>query len=364
MSLTEKTNAMPDAATLALWRAAENGDLRELEAAVRRVADIDACNEHGVTALMRAAQQGHVRVVRVLLEHSADTNIKRNDKFTALALAAFFGHTAVVRELMENGADSRASTRSGTSPQMWATARTFNEVVNQLEKPAPATPVRKPVNGPAKVPNAVKMPEPVRQSAAVPVVVRTLKEPPEIWDLVHEVPRGFNARSAFAARLKSTGLVFRMAAGVVLIAVSVVGVMMLLRGVQARSEKDSEFSSRAPVATTNAANEAPKTEVRAESAAVDAAPITRATDDTENAVTTQKTGSRTRVVSSHRVERVQTRRAAAAEVVQPIVTPTEKAESEPRPAPQTRVKANTPLSPQLIAPSKSATPKPKVIQWP
>ena len=354
---------MPDAATLALWRAAENGDLRELEAAVRRVADIDARNEHGVTALMRAAQQGHVRVVRVLLEHGADTNIKRNDKFTALALAAFFGHTAVVRELMENGADSRASTRSGTSPQMWATARTFNEVVNQLEKPAPATPVRKPVNEPVKAPNAVKVPEPVRQPASVPVVVRTLKEPPEIWDLVHEVPRGFNARSAFAARLKSTGLVFRMAAGVVLIAVSVVGVMMLLRGVQARSEKDSEFSPRAPIATTNAASEAPKAEIRVESAP-DPLPITRATDDTENAVTTQKTGPRTRVVSSHRVERVQTRRVAAAEVVQPVATPTEKAEPETRPAPQTRVKANTPLSPQLIAPSKSATPKPKVIQWP
>src|SRR5690349_76010 len=135
MALAEKRIPSFDATTLALWRVAESGDVEELAALLPRVANINARNEHGVTALMRAAQEGHVDVVRVLLEHGADANIKRNDKFTALALAAFFGHTAVVRALMEHGADSQASTRSGTSPQMWATARTFNEVVDQLEKP-------------------------------------------------------------------------------------------------------------------------------------------------------------------------------------------------------------------------------------
>ena len=113
------------------------GDVAALASVLKRVPDINARNEHGVTALMRAAQFGHVRMVRALLEHGADANITRNDKFTALALAAFFGHTQVVRALMEHGADSQASTRYGTSPHMWATARTFNEVVNQLDKPAP-----------------------------------------------------------------------------------------------------------------------------------------------------------------------------------------------------------------------------------
>ena len=133
MAFAEKKLVLPDAATLALWRVAENGNVEELVELLSRAPDINARNEHGVTALMRAAQNGRARMVRALLEHGADANIKRNDKFTALALAAFFGHTEVVRTLMEHGADSKASTRGGTSPQMWATARTFNEVANLLE---------------------------------------------------------------------------------------------------------------------------------------------------------------------------------------------------------------------------------------
>src|ERR1051326_4484275 len=133
MAFAEKKLLTFDAGTLGLWRVAEGGDIEELVALLPRVADINARNEHGMTALMRAAQGGGAEMVRVLLEHGADANIKRNDKFTALALGAFFGHTEVVRVLMEHGADSRASTRGGTSPQMWATARTFNEVANQLD---------------------------------------------------------------------------------------------------------------------------------------------------------------------------------------------------------------------------------------
>src|SRR5689334_14508495 len=144
MASAQKKLATFDAASIALWRVAETGDVEELIALLPRVGNINARNEHGMTALMRAAQDGRVKMVRALLEHGADANIKRNDKFTALALAAFFGHTEVVRVLMEHGADSRASTRGGTSPQMWATARTFNEVVDQLEKPV-AAPVVEPL---------------------------------------------------------------------------------------------------------------------------------------------------------------------------------------------------------------------------
>ena len=37
-----------------------------------------------------------------------------------------------------------------------------------------------------------------------PVVVRRLKDPPEIWDLVHETPAHFNPTGAFVARLTSS----------------------------------------------------------------------------------------------------------------------------------------------------------------
>src|ERR1044072_5970788 len=120
-------------------------------------------------------------MVRVLLEHGADANIKRNDKFTALALAAFFGHTEVVRVLMEHGADSRASTRGGTSPQMWATARTFNEVANQLDNSvAPGTQIpRKPLQV-VKPSSIVDKPSPIiEKPAASPII------PPPGWALLN-----------------------------------------------------------------------------------------------------------------------------------------------------------------------------------
>src|ERR687890_275734 len=116
-----------DAVIRELWRVAESGDTDELVHILSRGVDVNARNQHGMTALMHAARNGHERVVRALLEHGADPNITRNDRFTALALAAFFGHTETVRILIENGAKTEVVTRSGTSPTMWARARTFTE---------------------------------------------------------------------------------------------------------------------------------------------------------------------------------------------------------------------------------------------
>src|SRR5690349_13070575 len=162
MSVAARKLVVIDTATRELWRVAESGDVNELAAIVSRGVNVNARNEHGMTALMRAARLGHAAVVRALLEHGADPNVARNDKFTALALAAFFGHTETVRILIEHGAKTEIVTRSGTSPSMWATARTFTDVARCMEK----------------------TPAPVRR-AAVPVpVVKTLTDPPEIWDLV------------------------------------------------------------------------------------------------------------------------------------------------------------------------------------
>src|SRR5215467_1378166 len=171
-----------DAATRELWRVAECGAAGELAALLLRGVDVNARNEHGMTALMRAARCGHAAAVRTLLERGADPNIARNDRFTALALAAFFGHTETVRILIEHGAKTEVVTRSGTSPRMWATARTFSDAARCLEKPGPVRPAR------------AVFPAPV---------VQTLKEPPEIWNIVHEEPKGFDARAAFVSRIKS-----------------------------------------------------------------------------------------------------------------------------------------------------------------
>ena len=393
MASAEKKLATPDAATLALWRVAEDGSVAELIDLLPRVPDINACNEHGVTALMRAAQNGRVKLVRVLLEHGADANIKRNDKFTALALAAFFGHTDVVRTLMEHGADLKAATRSGTSPRMWATARTFSEVVNQLENKTQAAPPVRPLVKPLAVVKetpATRVTPPAPAEPREPLVVRTLKDPPEIWDLVHEAPRTFDPRSAFVNRLKSmkTGLAFRAATVVVLLGMCVVGVLVL-RGVQARNERPSEPQRddvSQPVVSTEPGNSShpsnpsqpdnaaqPVSEPAAITTSVSGAtetgaetepemkPLAPLTAETGRTFVGRKFGSG-RVVSSHRVERY-TPRVVASEAAEPVAAPSEKPQP-PRVEAPAKPKANVPLSPQLITPAKSSTTKSKVIQWP
>lgn len=386
MTPAKKIEAIPDAATLALWRAAEKGELDEVASLLARGVDINARNEHGVTALMRAAQQGHARMVRALLEHGADANMKRNDKFTALALAAFFGHTEVVRTLMEYGADSQASTRHDTSPQMWATARTFKAVVKSLEKsgPAKANPVPAPV--PARAPASAPRPRPAPASALTPqtvaarpaaTVIRTLKDPPEIWDLVHEVPRHFDARSVFMTRLKSmrSGWAFRVAAALIIVALSTVGVMVL-RSVQARNERNSVVQREASPQTVtqpskamnvagnnsqpvNHNNEQPPAAAVPEAAPESSLP---GPTNSEDGFGVRK---RSLIMSSHRGPRSDAQRSVTDDLVQPAVAASEKSDSPVRSAvAASKPSAPSPLSPQLISPPKNSAPKGKVIQWP
>src|SRR6185369_4895540 len=189
------------AVTAELLRVAESGDVDELVGLLPRVIDINARNRHGMTALMKAAFLGHEPVVRVLLEHGADPNLMRNDSFTALALAAFFGHVETVKTLIEFGARTEVVTRSGASARAWARARTYEDVAQCLEKHAPP---KKPVIAIAPTPTPVDEPLRVESTPlAVTPTVKTLSEPPEIWDLVHEAPRDFNPRSAFVSRLVS-----------------------------------------------------------------------------------------------------------------------------------------------------------------
>ena len=338
-----------DAATRELWRVAEIGDTDALAGILSRGVDINARNQHGVTALMRAAHYGHDRMVRMLLAHGADPNIPRNDKFTALALAAFFGHTETVRLLIENGAKTEVVTRSGTSPRMWAMARTCTEAARCFEQPkraqvAAVPVVAKPVPAPAPVP------------VPMAVAVRTLKDPPEIWDLVHEVPRGeFTARSAFVSRLKSMNRAFTLGAVAVLLLVACGVGALVLRSSQARN-----LQPEIPP-TTTAADTAVSPPVNVESSAPATPPSE--TDEFLSAHATKK-ALVTRQTKRHPVGDQNVIEAA------PIVEPPAASPAVASPEfekPKTDSVAKSPsnaLSPQLITPAKSAPPKGKVIQWP
>lgn len=346
MSATVKQYTKSNAVARELWRVAESGEVDELGQVFSHGAHVNARNKHGMTALMRAACQGHARMVRALLERGADPNMVRNDKFTALALAAFFGHTETVRILIEHGANANVVTRCGASAQAWAIARTFHEAARCLDSHAP-------------------VPAPARAPAPAPVVIKTLKDPPEIWDLVQEVPKGFNARSAFVSRVKALKKSFalRIAAVAVVSTACVVGVLVL-RGSQARS-----LSVEPPASQSVAATEvtAPvNVETKTSETPVDPSPpaVNEFSHHSESSsvndkpsrkvILTRQTRSRA-TPEEEPVQTVQSREVAAAAPV--VATP----QVEPR---KSTNKPNSSLSPQLIAPAKSDQPKAKVIQWP
>ena len=354
MSAVAKQTIGSEAALWDLWRVAENGEIDELERALARAGNVNARNKHGMTALMRAAHQGHEPMVRALLRHGADPNLTRNDKFTALALAAFFGHTDTVRTLIEHGAKTEVVTRCNTSAYMWANARTFTEAAQCLKSHQPACAT---TAAPAK--------------PAEPLVVKKLKDPPEIWDLVHEEPQGFKARSAFASRLKSTSLAFRIAAVLIVSATCLVGAWVL-KGSQARSlpEAVTVVPEAVPV-VPQAAPLAPETVVKTEPETPPAA-APQSEEVAESAVAlppvvsvkpaaprkmysfTRQSGPRSTPNGGGDVQIVETKE-------EPVVAPPVVASQPRTEAPKT---AKTTNNPQPVAPARNAAPKAKVIQWP
>ena len=347
----------PPAVTAELLRVAESGDFDEVERLLPRVVDINARNRHGMTALMKAAFFGHEPVVRVLLEHGADPNLMRNDSFTALALAAFFGHVETVKTLIEFGARTEAVTRAGASARAWARARTYDEVARCLEthappkKPVPIAIARTPVpveEAPVEVGFVEEAP--VENSPVTPIVVKTLSEPPEIWDLVHEAPRDFNPRSAFIARLTSTKktLALGACALVLLIVGCVFGVRLMLRSSHASGLPPAKIAP-APVVSQTTVSQPAQPE-----AVVESAPVEVVNDNHARAVPNK---ARRQLRTPPVVTEAPAEEATAA-VAPPAV-------ESPKPSPPV-VKTNpsTALSPNVITPAKNAPPKGKVIQWP
>lgn len=341
-----------------LWRVAESGDVDELLRLLPRVNDINVRNRHGMTALMKAAFYGHEPVVRALLEHGANPNLIRGDRFTALALAAFFGHGETVKTLIEFGAKTEHVTRCGASARTWARVRTYDEVARCLEthSPKPLTVVPTPV---VSMPVAVT-PTPVAVAptpvAEKPVVVKTLKEPPEIWDLVQEAPRTFNPRSAFLSRIASMRktLAVGACAAVLLIVGGSVGALML------RSSKAEDLPAEIPLAPTAAAETTVSSPPPAQ-AVVETPPVEVVNANHARAVPSKARQS----IRQPRVPSVggETPVAIMQSSEAPAVA-TPQFET-PRPAaPAVKPSPNSSLSPQVIAPSKSAPPKGKVIQWP
>lgn len=95
---------------------------------------VNAANNNGITPLIRAACDGSEQVVRSLIDRGADVNARRKDGFTPLLLASFYGHRKIVRLLLDHGADVEIKSRFETGAEMWADARGFFAIGDELRK--------------------------------------------------------------------------------------------------------------------------------------------------------------------------------------------------------------------------------------
>lgn len=174
MSAAEKAGNNPTGANHNLWQIAKLGDVDQLERALARGADVNARNNLGLTPLMMAAYHGQTDMVKALVEHGADVNSVDNRGLRAAMLAKDSGNAKILRTLV-----GRAVKRSPAAPQSEASAVRFakSESVDAIDDLAEV-------------------------SRAKDAEVRTLKEPPEIWDLVHEAPPDFRPSSTFAEHLR------------------------------------------------------------------------------------------------------------------------------------------------------------------
>lgn len=388
--------------TLLLWQAIEAHDDYELQHILTNALP------EATDQLRGSVKRGRLEVVRRLIERGADVNALRADGFTPLLLAVFFGHLDVVKLLVEHGADLTACTRFGTSAEMWAQARGFQEIIDYLhdyqEKSLQLANsslqngewfkeslVAEPVIEEPTIPSALlqsneddddddderTLVRPVinhESTTDESVAAKVLKDPPEIWDLVHENRNSFNPRAAFLSHLESSKARIALLALLIVVIAGVIGfaTMRLEGGRSAPAIKSVE--SRKP---DSAAQPEKLNQQSATLPPEEAQPPSRPSA----IVSTQAVSDINQIRSSRQNRRtIQSASTSSSATETPNNIPTEKvttASETKTPAPLHTVTVTATLdadvaakktpdsNSKLIQKSSAAQPrKPRVIQWP
>ena len=121
---------------LRLHRAAQDGDLRGLDAAIGAGDAVNERDQYGKTALMYGVMRGFVLVVERLLEAGADPNIRAPNGATALFMAAVRGESSIIELLMKANADIMVKGPKGQTAMEAARAAYSNEGGAKRENPA------------------------------------------------------------------------------------------------------------------------------------------------------------------------------------------------------------------------------------
>ena len=224
--------------------------------------------------------------------------------------------------------------------------------------------------------------------------VRTLHEPPDIWDLVHETPAEFNPRAAFFARVTSINPIV-LTVLLLIVAGGAVFAFIKLRGssgnasavISVQPEDSNKKTAPTPPATvpanTAASSDQPGPNMPGSSDAAGSPVEANNTSVANNAVPNPGEGNNVATPAASVKPFVRKPRqagparsitAASATLAgvdnrdksQQSTTPTPKSDNDKDPAAiAAKKESNKGPNPGLIAPAKTApTPKAKVIQWP
>ena len=115
-----------------LHHAAENGHKDVVEFLLDRGAELNQCNNRGLTPLHFAAKNGHIDVVQLLLDRGADPDSTDKIRLTSLLIGAFKGHVRVVQLLLDRGAEPNTADHIGTTALQHASKKDHKSVVQLL----------------------------------------------------------------------------------------------------------------------------------------------------------------------------------------------------------------------------------------
>src|SRR5215831_15242918 len=163
-----------------LWQIAAAGDVDQLEDILSRGADVNASNPSGLTPLMVAAYNGRIEMVRALIDRGAEVNATDDEGLTAAMLADDAGHDEILRILVGRAVKrKRTAPAPETSPLQSAADETFEVAADPGTRTPQTAALQSSVHETSDVAD-----DPGTRAPRAPGV-RTLHEPPDIWDMVH-----------------------------------------------------------------------------------------------------------------------------------------------------------------------------------
>jgi len=335
--------AVTEANTLArqLWHIAGSGDLEQLDELLTQGVDVNAGDRTGVTALMRAAYHGQLAMVRALIGYGADPTAKDRSGLTALMMAEYGGHEEIVDALRPFAARGKREVASKPSVVASVTEQNVDVAPDYDDW----------------------------ESGKNSQTARALREPLEIWEMVHATQTESYAPSASPRRIFSPRIL-ALAVGALIICSGAVFGFLALRGAMNGSDDTAEprsdataqtSSSNQRVSASKALTTAPGKNARASNELTKLKPVEKLRGERVDAPTVTSSVSSAKKSSASQRPKA-TKVSAAFPKQNKNVRRATRLESEQDASSKSAKKQPAPLARDPVKPS--TTQKPKVIQWP